>query len=162
MYKEEFFINNVDLITGACIIMELILLFAIFFFLLVKSCISQKKKWSSFSTLILMGHLLSLVFFHCSVRRPIIPDLKTFKSLIISVSLFRDIELHRLLHAENDHKLYRSIGCYAHLLFLLVQSMFLGLLVLRKDRVSEWLQNYDVRTSIIGCKISFFIFNVLF
>ena len=69
MYKEEFFINNVDLITGACIIMELILLFAIFLFLLIKSCISQKKKWSSFSTLILMGHLLSLVFFHGLVSR---------------------------------------------------------------------------------------------
>ena len=84
--------------------------------------------------------------------------MKTFKSLIISVSLFRDIELHRLLHAENDHKLHRSIGCYAHLLFLLVQSMFLGLLVLRKDRVSEWLQNYDVRTSIIGLAIILFHF----
>ena len=125
--------------------------------------ISQKKKWSSFSTLILMGHLLSLVFFCYPVECPIIPDLKTFKSLIISVSLFRDIELHRLLHAENDHKLYRSIGCYAHLLFLLVQSMFLGLLVLRKDRVSEWLQNYDVRTSIIGCiKIKLFFSYFMF
>ena len=166
MYKEEFFINNADLITGACIIMELILLFAIFLFLFIKSYISQKKKWSSFNTLILMGHLLSLVFFHCPVERPMIPDLKfefivitkTFKSLIISVSLFRDIELHRLLHAENDHTLHRSIGYYAHLLFLLVQSMFLGLLVLRKDRVSEWLQNYDVRTSIIGIEIIFFHF----
>ena len=164
MYKEEFFINNVDLITGACIIMELILLFAIFLFLLIKSCISQKKKWSSFSTLILMGHLLSLVFFHRFVCRFVDAIfMKTFKSLIISVSLFRDIELHRLLHAENDHKLYRSIGCYAHLLFLLVQSMFLGLLVLRKDRVSEWLQNYDVRTSIIGCiKIKLFFSYFMF
>ena len=167
MYKEEFFINNVDLITGACIIMELIMLFAIFLFLLIKSWISQKKKWSSFSTLILMGHLLSLVLFDYPVERPMILDwkfkfviiTKTFKSLIISVSLFRDIELHRLLHAENDHKLHRSIGYYAHLLFLLVQSMFLGLLVLRKDRVSEWLQNYDVRTSIIGFQIIFFHFS---
>ena len=74
MYKEEFFINTVDLITGACIIMELILLFAIFLFLLIKSWISQKKKWSSFSTLILMGHLLSLVFFYYPVERPMKPN----------------------------------------------------------------------------------------
>ena len=89
--------------------------------------------------------------------------MKTFKSLIISISLFRDIELHRLLHVENNHKLHRSIGCYAHLLFLLVQSMFLGLLVLRKDRVSEWLQNYDVRTSIIGCNSKLcFLFSMFY
>ena len=71
---------------------------------------------------------------------------------MISIALLRDIELHRLLHVENDHTLHRSIGCYAHLLFLQLQAMFLGLLILRKDRVSEWLQNYDVRTSIIGLK----------
>ena len=79
--------------------------------------------------------------------------MKTDISLVISLSLLRDIELHRLLHVENGHVLNRSIGCYAHILFLQVQAMFLGLLVLRKDRVSEWLQNYDVRTSIIGLKI---------
>ena len=60
--RERFCINIVDYITVACIVLELMLLFAISLGLLAKSWISQKKKWSSFSTFVLMGHLLSSVF----------------------------------------------------------------------------------------------------
>ena len=69
-------------------------------------------------------------------------------ALALSWSIVRDAELHRAVYTN----LTNSVGFYVHMAFIATQTVCYILILCRRERVSEWLQNYDVRMSIIGKK----------
>ena len=106
----------------------------IYLYTLIKTVLSKNAAWSSFSTQTIVLHTIALG---------------------LSWSIVRDAELHRAVF--NNADLTNSAGFYIHMAFIAVQTACYILILCRRERVSEWLQNYDVRMSIIGKGFIFFI-----
>ena len=78
-------------------------------------------------------------------------------ALGLSWSIVRDGELHRAIYSN----LTNSIGFYVHMAFIAIQTACYILILCRRERVSEWLQNYDVRMSIIGKKVGIYFISLI-